>query len=75
MDTPILTPTDGRKLSKKYCALNGLYPTNTFDLSVTAGVQRKKQNTVFLGFDDFVRRGDRPLDLSPSLHPSHQLVR
>ena len=71
--TPILTPTDWRKLSKKYCALNGLYATNTFDLSLTASAQGKKQNTVFLGLDDFVRRGDRNLDLSPSLHQSPQL--
>jgi len=74
-DTPILTATHWRKLSKKYCALNGIYATNTFDLSLTASAQRKKQNTLFLELDDFVRRGDRNLDLSPSLHQSPQLVR
>ena len=54
-DTPILTPTGSRKLGKKYCAIGRNYPTNTFNLTLTAGAQRKKHNTVLVRFDDFVQ--------------------
>ncbi|WP_333156946.1 hypothetical protein [Microcoleus sp. B9-D4] len=70
MDTPILTPTGSQKLGKKYCAIDWHYPTNAFNLTLTASAQRKKPNTVFLGLDDFVRRGDRNLDLSLNIRRS-----